>query len=175
DEVLCRVDGGEHGRVVDRRLRAPGPVAIQVRRQIVGDPDEPRSQWTAVRLVHGPLEVPVGLQERLLRQVLGVVVVPHPVVGVRVDVPQVCPVELRELAIELLLVHAWQPTQAARERPGRWVGADVPAAATIAAPSASASPAPGPARQPTARARTRSATYAVGSASAGGTRPRART
>ena len=40
------------------------------------------------------LEVPVGLQERLLREVLGVVVVAHPVVRVGVDVAQVRPVQL---------------------------------------------------------------------------------
>ena len=47
------------------------------------------------------LEVPVGLKERLLGQVLGVVVVAHPVVRVRVDVAQVGPVEVLEGAVEL--------------------------------------------------------------------------
>src|SRR3954470_4304655 len=106
DKVLGGVDGGQLRVVLDRRLRAPRPVPVQVRRQIVGDADEPRSQWPAVALLHRPLEVAVGLQERLLRQVLGVVVVAHPVVGVRVDILQMGPVELRERLVELGLVHA---------------------------------------------------------------------
>src|SRR3954453_23563523 len=122
DEVLRRVHGGEHRAVLDRRLRTPRPVAVEVRREVVGDADEPGPERAAVALRHRALEVPVGLQERLLRQVLGVVVVAHPVVGVRVHVPQVRPVQIRELAIELLLLHARQPTQAARERRGRLVG-----------------------------------------------------
>jgi hypothetical protein len=47
--------------------------------------------------------VPVGLEEGLLREVLGVVVVADPVVGVGIDVAEVGPVEVRELRVELLL------------------------------------------------------------------------
>ena len=49
-------------------------------------------------------EVPVRLQERLLGQVLGVVMVAHPVVRVRVDVLQVRLVERGEVGVELGLV-----------------------------------------------------------------------
>ena len=49
------------------------------------------------------LEVAVGLQERLLGQVLGVVMVADAVVGVAVHVAQMRPVELRELRVELRL------------------------------------------------------------------------
>ena len=69
----------------------------------MGDADEPRAHRPAVGLAPRALEVPVGLKERLLGQVLGVVVVAHPVVRVRVDVAQVRAVELRELAVELCL------------------------------------------------------------------------
>ena len=58
-----------------------------------------------MRMSHGPqrpavglrlraLEVAIGLQERLLGEVLGVVVVADPVVRVAVDVAQVRPVQL---------------------------------------------------------------------------------
>ena len=72
-----------------------------------------------VALALRALEVPVGLQERLLRQVLRVVVVAHPVVRVAVDVLQMGPVQLRELRVELRLVHASDTTSrhAARRRP----------------------------------------------------------
>jgi hypothetical protein len=70
----------------------------------VGDPDEPRPQRAPLRLALCPLEVTVGLQERLLGEVLGVVVVADPVVRVRVDVAQVRLVELREGRVELGLV-----------------------------------------------------------------------
>ena len=91
--VVCRRD--EHARVVDRRLRLARPVAVVVRRQVVRDADQPRPQRPAVGLLLRALEVPVGLQERLLREVLGVVVVAHPVVRVRVDVAQMRLVERR--------------------------------------------------------------------------------
>ena len=55
------------------------------------------------RFALGALEVPVGLQEGLLGQILRVVMVAHPVVGVAVDVAQVGPIELRELGVELRL------------------------------------------------------------------------
>ena len=70
------------------------------------DADQPRAQRPAVGLAQRPLEVAVGLQEGLLGQVLGVVMVADPVVGVGVDVAQVRPVELGELRVELGLVHA---------------------------------------------------------------------
>ena len=57
-----------------------------------------------LRLALRALEVPVGLQERLLREVLGVVVVAHPVVRVGVDVAQVRLVERREVVVEALLL-----------------------------------------------------------------------
>ena len=69
----------------------------------MGDPDQPRPQRPPVGLAPGAVEVPVGLQEGLLGQVLGVVVVAHPVVGVGVDVAQVGPVEVLEGAVELRL------------------------------------------------------------------------
>jgi hypothetical protein len=49
----------------------------------------------------GALEVAVGLQERLLGQVLGIVVVADAIVGVAVDVAQVGAVEVGELRVEL--------------------------------------------------------------------------
>ena len=67
----------------------------------MGDADEPRAQRAAVGLALGALEVPVGLQEGLLGEVLGVVVVADAVVGVGVDVAQVIAVELLEVAVEL--------------------------------------------------------------------------
>ena len=69
----------------------------------MGDPDQPRPQRPAVGLAPGPVEVPVGLQEGLLGEVLGVVVVADPVVGVGVDVAQVGPVEVLEGAVQLRL------------------------------------------------------------------------
>src|SRR3954469_8998746 len=201
DEVLGRVDGRQRRRVVDRRLRAPRPVPVQVRGQIVRDADEPRSQRAAVALVHRPLEVAVRLEEGLLRQVLGVVVVAHPVVGVGVDVPQVCSVELRELAVDLRLVHARQPTQAARERRGggggtatraapaasgqretsrpaarraaaTWARNGASADATAtAAPPVSAPAAPGPARYARARPPAGPATRATRASASAGVRP----
>src|SRR3954454_11341960 len=41
-EVLRRVDGRQTRCVVDRRLWSPRPVAIEVRGQVVRDPDQPR-------------------------------------------------------------------------------------------------------------------------------------
>jgi hypothetical protein len=74
---------------------------VVVGSEVVRDPDEPRSQGTPVRLAAGALEVPVCLEEGLLGDVLGVVVVADAVVGVRVDVAQVIAIELLEGAIEL--------------------------------------------------------------------------
>src|SRR5215210_6695095 len=99
-QPLGGVRGRERSRVVDRRLRASRAVAVVVRREVVGDADQPRPQRPALRLALRPLEVPVGLKERLLREVLGVVVVAHPVVRVRVDVAQMGAVERREVVVE---------------------------------------------------------------------------
>ena len=60
----------------------------------MGDADQPWAQGPAVGLALGALEVTVGLQERLLGEVLGVVVIANAVVGVAVYVPQVGSVEL---------------------------------------------------------------------------------
>ena len=49
------------------------------------------------------LEMPVGLEKRLLGQILGVVMVADAVVGVAVDVAQMRAVEIGELPIELRL------------------------------------------------------------------------
>ena len=83
----------------------------------------------------GALEVAIGLQERLLGQILGVVMVADAVVGIAVDIAQMSPIELGELGVELrlglgavALGHSCNPTpaaaadQAAREtsRPGSW-------------------------------------------------------
>src|SRR5829696_4859462 len=89
DEVLRRVHRPQRAGVLDRRLRLARAVAVEVRSEVVRDADQPRPQRPPVRLAYRPLEVTVGLQERLLREVLGVVVVPHAVVGVGVHVPQV--------------------------------------------------------------------------------------
>ena len=103
DDRLGAVRGGERLDVVERRLRAPRAVAVVVGGEVVGDPDQPGPQRPAVGLAPGALEVPVGLQEGLLGEVLGVVVVADPVVGVGVDVAQVGPVEILEGAVELRL------------------------------------------------------------------------
>ena len=67
------------------------------------------------------LEVPVGLQEGLLGQVLGVVMVADAVVGVAVHVAQMRPVEIGELGVELrlglladVLGHSLHPTPCRR-------------------------------------------------------------
>ncbi len=79
---------------LDVRLWTARAVAIEVGREVVGDADEPRAHRPPVGLAPRSLEVPVGLKERLLGQILGVVVVAHPVVRVRVDVAKVRAVEL---------------------------------------------------------------------------------
>src|SRR5437763_1999171 len=91
--------------VLQVRLRAARAVAVVVRREVVGDADQPGPQRASVRLRARPCEVAVGLKERLLRQVLGVVVVADPVVAVAVHVAEVGAVQLGELAVELRLVH----------------------------------------------------------------------
>jgi hypothetical protein len=67
DQRLRRVRGGDHAGVVDRGLWLARAVAVVVRREVVRDPDQPRPQRPAGRLALRALEVPVGLQERLLR------------------------------------------------------------------------------------------------------------
>jgi hypothetical protein len=99
------VGRGQDPGVVERGLGLARAVAIEVGREVVGDADQPRPQRPPVRLAPGALEVPVGLEKRLLGEVLGVVVVADSVVGVGVHVAQVRAVELRELAVELDLVH----------------------------------------------------------------------
>src|SRR5205823_3206188 len=96
-------------------------VAVEVGSEVVSDADQPRAQRASVRFALGPLEVAVCLQECLLRQVLGIVVVSDAVVGVAVHVSEVSPVELRELGVELrlglvtgLLAHSLHPTPASR-------------------------------------------------------------
>src|SRR5207344_3464195 len=61
----------------------------------------PGPQRPAVRLAPSPVEMAIGLQERLLGEVLGVVLVANPVVGVGIDVAQVSAVEVLESAVEL--------------------------------------------------------------------------
>src|SRR6201996_8310585 len=82
DQVLGVVLGRDRVGVFQRRLRPARAVAGVVRGEVVRDPDQTRSQRPPVRLPPCPVEVPVGLQEGLLGEVLGVVVVPHPVVRV---------------------------------------------------------------------------------------------
>src|SRR5215204_3574095 len=96
--------GSQDRGVVQVRLRPPRAVAVVVRREVVGDADQPRPERSAVGLPLGALEVAIGLEEGLLRDVLGVVMVADPVVGVAVDVAEVRSVDLRELAVESLLV-----------------------------------------------------------------------
>ena len=79
-------------------------VPVEVGREVVGDADEPGPQRPAVGLPQRALEVTVGLQERLLGEVLSVMVVADSVVAVRVDVAQMAAVQLREAGVELGLV-----------------------------------------------------------------------
>ena len=115
DDLLGSVRRGERLGVLEHPLGPPGAVAVVVRGEVVGDPDEPGAKRAPVRLAPGALEVAVRLEERLLGDVLGVVVVTDPVVRVRVDIAQVIAIELLEGAIELglrLLLH--------RRRGGGW-------------------------------------------------------
>ena len=132
--VVRAVAGRRGGSAPGRRGPAPGPrwcagveiapassmlvcgrrdaVAVVVRRQVVRDADQPRPQRAPLGLLLGAREVPVGLQERLLGQVLRVVVIAHAVVRVRVDVLEVCLVELAEVRVELGLVRVRWPSGA---------------------------------------------------------------
>src|SRR5204862_1252560 len=71
------------------------------RAEVVCAAEAPRAQRAAVRLPPGALEVPIGLEKGLLGDVLRVVVVPDPVVRVRVHVTEVVAVEVLERAVEL--------------------------------------------------------------------------
>src|SRR3954470_14087834 len=95
---------GDHRGVLELCLRLARAVAVVVRREVVRDPDQPRAERPAMRLALRPVEVAVGLEERLLRQVLGVVVVARAVVAVAVDVARVGAVQLAEVAVEPSLV-----------------------------------------------------------------------
>src|SRR4051794_6261595 len=103
DDLLGPVQRRDRLRLLEDPLRAPGPVAVVVRCEVVRDPDEPGPERPPIRLSASALEVPVGLEECLLGDVLGVVVVADPVVGVRIDVAQVVAVEALEGAVELSL------------------------------------------------------------------------
>ena len=91
---LGRVRRGERRILIERALRPARAVAVEVGREVVCDADEPRSQRPPVGFALGALEVAVGLEEGLLGQVLGIVVVSHAIVGVAVDVAQVGAIEL---------------------------------------------------------------------------------
>src|SRR5947209_7928854 len=102
--------------VLELGLRPTRAVAVVVGGQVVGDPDQPWPQRSPVRLALRTLEVPVGLEERLLGQVLGVVMVARAVVAVAVDVSQVGAVQLGEVAVEPGLVHDALHTWSLRSR-----------------------------------------------------------
>src|SRR3954453_8925735 len=104
DELTRLVLLGDGAGVVDVGLRAARAVAEVVGREVVDDADEPWPEWAAVRLAQRALEVAIGLQERLLGEVLGVVVGGDAGVGVAVDVAQVRAVEVAELGVQLRLV-----------------------------------------------------------------------
>jgi hypothetical protein len=71
---------------VERRRGPPRAIAVEVGGEVVSDPDQPRTQRPPVRLAARAFEVSVSLEKGLLGEVLGVVMVAHPVVGVGVDV-----------------------------------------------------------------------------------------
>ena len=73
------VDGGS--TLSSAAVRPPRAVAVVVGGEVVRDPDQPGAQRPAVRFPPRPLEVAVGLEEGLLGEVLGVVVVADPVVA----------------------------------------------------------------------------------------------
>ncbi len=70
----------------------------------MSDADQPRSQWPSIGPPPCTIEVSVGLQEGLLGQILGVVMVADSVIGIGIDVAQVGPVEILEGAVELGLL-----------------------------------------------------------------------
>src|SRR5215208_7162702 len=101
DDPLRAVRRGDRLGLLQDALRAASAVAVVVRGEVVGDADEPGAERAPVRLAPGSLEVPIRLEERLLGDVLGVVMVTDAVVRVRVDVAQMVAIELLEGAIEL--------------------------------------------------------------------------
>ena len=117
DQLLRVVGLADHLGVLQHGGRLARTVAVVVRREVVGDADQPRTQRPAVRLALSALEVPVRLDEGLRGEVLGVVMVAGPVVRVVVDVAQVLAVEVRELAVERGLVGR---SCHVRERTPRW-------------------------------------------------------
>src|SRR3954449_2569970 len=94
----------DHCGVLELGLRPARAVAVVVRREVVGDADQPRPQRSSARLPLRTVEVAVGLEEGLLGEVLGVVMVAGAVVAVAVDVAQVRAVQLAEVAVEARLV-----------------------------------------------------------------------
>jgi hypothetical protein len=101
DDSLRAVRRGDRLGLLQHPLRAARAIPVIVRGEVVGDADEPGAQRAAVGLTPRALEVAVGLQEGLLGDVLGVVVVADPVIGVGVDVAKVVAVEALEGAVEL--------------------------------------------------------------------------
>ena len=98
---MCRLASSEPSSIEEERpTRA---IAIEIGGQIVGDTDQPWAQRPPVRLALGALEMTVGLQEGLLGEVLRVVMVADPIVGVAVDVAQMSAIQLGELGVELRL------------------------------------------------------------------------
>ncbi len=94
DQLLGRMRSGQRCRLFDRRGRLAGAVPVEVGGEVVGDTDEPRTKRAPVRLPLRALEVPIGLKECLLGQVLRIVMVSHAVVGVAVHVAQMGAIEL---------------------------------------------------------------------------------
>src|SRR5829696_2955806 len=101
DDPLGPVRCGDGLRLLEHPLRAAGAVAVVVGREVVRNPDEPGPQRAAVGFTAGALEVAICLEEGLLGDVLGIVVVPDAVIRVGVDVAEVVAIELLEGAIEL--------------------------------------------------------------------------
>jgi hypothetical protein len=94
DELLGGVGRGQRGRLFDRRGGLARAIAVEVGGEVVGDADQPGPQGPSVRLPLGALEMAIGLQEGLLGQILGVVMVPDAVVGIAVDVAQMGAIQL---------------------------------------------------------------------------------
>src|SRR3954452_24342241 len=104
DQLVGAVLLGQRTGVIEIRLRSTRAVAEVVCGQVVDDPDEPGAQRPPVRFGDCPLEMTVGLEERLFSEVLRVVVVGDAVIRVAVDVAQVRAVELGELSVQRRLV-----------------------------------------------------------------------
>jgi hypothetical protein len=81
-QLLRAVRLVEHARVLQLGHRTARAVPVEVGGEVVGDADQPGPERSPLRLALGSVEVPVGLKERLLGEVLCVVVIPDPVVGV---------------------------------------------------------------------------------------------